>query len=314
MERDHGDPNQHPGRLTAGTSNVSASGSVQHIITDQEVQTFGIQDDALKNAVNAYFGQRPNDAYLHSDTPWGDLYRTYGWPQVQTVLVVDSATVTEITSQPSIVAKQVFKNESDVAGTFNTGISQEVSNTVENTWSKSDTITVGEEIKYEVGFLGTGGGGKTSLSYSHTWGQSKTESIGITVGSTSGLSVPLNPGQSVNAQLTASRGRMKVRVVYRAYLIGATAVNYNPTYSDHHFWCLDIGSVMSAGGIPNTQTFTEDLEIGFYANSEIILSNPSTGMKLKAFSSLAIPAGSAMISKKSPLLQEKKAAAGSPVV
>src|SRR5271156_1054538 len=90
--------------LTAATSSVSASGSVQHVITDTEVATFGLQDGNLKNAVGKYFGQNPNDAFLHSPTPWGDLYRTYNWPQVQTVLVVDSATITGITSQPVIVA------------------------------------------------------------------------------------------------------------------------------------------------------------------------------------------------------------------
>ncbi|SDA26392.1 hypothetical protein SAMN05216315_1302 [Nitrosospira sp. Nsp18] len=34
----------------AATSSVNASGSVEHIITDTEVGTFGIQDENLKNA------------------------------------------------------------------------------------------------------------------------------------------------------------------------------------------------------------------------------------------------------------------------
>jgi len=88
----------------AATSSVSASGSEQHIITDKERTTFGIQDEGLKDAVDKYFGKRPNDAYLHSPTPWDDLYKTYGWPEVQTVLVVQSATIREITSEPVIVA------------------------------------------------------------------------------------------------------------------------------------------------------------------------------------------------------------------
>lgn len=52
----------------AGTSIVSASGSVQHIITDKERKTFGIEDAALKDAVGMYFGKNPNDAYLQSDS------------------------------------------------------------------------------------------------------------------------------------------------------------------------------------------------------------------------------------------------------
>src|SRR5947207_10532693 len=64
----------------AAHSSVNATGSVQHVITDKEVTTFGIQDSPLKNAVGKYFGKNPNDAYLHSPTPWNDLYKTYGWP------------------------------------------------------------------------------------------------------------------------------------------------------------------------------------------------------------------------------------------
>lgn len=275
--------------LTTDTSSASGSGSEQHVITDTEVGSFNITDGPLKDAIGKYFGQNPNDAYLHSDTPWGDLYKTYNWPQVQTVLVVDSVTITGITSKPVIVAQQIFKNNSSVAGTFNVGISQKVANTSSSTWSKTDTLEVEQKITYEISFLGTGGGGETSLSYAHTWGQSTTESTSVTVGTTSGVSVPLSPGQSVLSVLTASQGVMKVRVVYRAYLTGDTAINYNPRYKDHHFWALDIGGVMGAGGISNVQTVTEDMEIGFYTNSQIELKDPTSGARVNAFNMAARP-------------------------
>jgi hypothetical protein len=276
--------------LTADTSSVSASGSVQHVITDTEVNSFGLQDGNLKNAVGRYFGQNPNDAFLHSDTPWNDLYRTYGWPQVQTVLVVDSATIIGITSEPTIIAQQTFSNDSKVKGTFNVGISQQVANTSSSSWSQTNTITVGQKFTYKVEFLGTGGGGETSLSYAHSWGETTGESTTITVGTQSGVSVPLDPGQAVQAQLTASRGTMKVRIVYKAYVTGSTAINYNPTFKDHHFWGLDIGSVMGSAGIQNLMTFTEDIEIGFFTNSKIVLNDPS-GQPLKtAFMAEAVHA------------------------
>lgn len=275
--------------LNKETSSVNASGSVQHVITDTEVKSFGIQDGDLKKAVGKFFGKAPNDAYLHSDTPWGDLYKTYNWPQVQVVLVVDSATIIGITSEPVIVATQKFTNNSQVKGTFNVGISDQVNNTSSNTWSNTDSITVGQKFTYKVEFLGTGSGGETSMSYSQTWGESKTESLSVTVGTQSGVSVPLDPGQSVEAQLTASRGVMKVRIVYKAYLIGDTAVNYNPTYKDHHFWALNIGQVMAAGGISNLKSITEDIEIGFYANSTIELKD-SSGQIRTAFMAVAKPA------------------------
>jgi len=269
---------------SASTSSVSASGSVQHIITDKEVQTFGIPDGKLKDAVAKYFGKSPNDAYLHSDTPWGDLYKTYGWPQVQTVLNVASATVTGITSEPVIVAQQTFKNNSSVRGTFNVGISDTVTDTTESNWSTSNTIDVSQTVNYGISFLGSGGGGSTSMSYSRTWGQGGSQSKSVAVGSSQGVTVELDPGESVQALLTASRGVMKVRIVYQANLIGSTAINYNPRYKDHHFWALDLPSVMQASNINNSLKFTEDIEIGFFTNAEVELKNASgkAVMALKA--------------------------------
>lgn len=269
----------------AATSSVNASGSTQHIITDKERGTFGIQDSGLKKAVAAYFGKSPNDAYLHSPTPWNDLYKTYGWAQVQTVLVVQSATVVGVTSEPVIVATKTFTNNSSKKASFDAAISDQVNNTTESNWSQTDTIEVGQKITYEVGFLGSGGGGETSMSYSHAWGQGGSESRSITVGSSAGVKVDLDPGESVEAQLTASRGVMKVRIVYQAYLTGGTAINYNPTYRDHHFWCLPINDVMQAGGLKTTRQFTEDIEIGYYSNSKIVLKDAQ--QKLRATFMLA---------------------------
>ncbi|MGB5771350.1 MAG: hypothetical protein WBM32_16005, partial [Crocosphaera sp.] len=107
------------------TSSVNVSGREQHIITDEERTTFKIGDKALKDAVNAHFGKSPNDAYLRSPTPWGDLYKTYSWPQVQTLLVAQSAEILEITSQPVIVKTQEFENNSDHEATFNVAISEQ---------------------------------------------------------------------------------------------------------------------------------------------------------------------------------------------
>lgn len=264
------------------TSYVNASGSVEHIITDEERTTFGIQSGDLKDAVDEYFGKRPNNAYLHSPTPWDDLYKRYNWSEVQTVLIVQSATIRGITSEPVIVATKSFANKSSRKATFDCSISDQVTDTVESNWSQMDTITVGQKIKYEIGFLGTGGGGETSISYSHSWGEGGSVSKSVTVGSSSGVQVELNPGESVKAKLTASRGVMKVRIVYRAYLIGDTALNYNPRYKDHHFWALDIESVMSAASLPSIREYTEDIEIGYYSNSKVELKD-SAGNQVGMF-------------------------------
>lgn len=260
-------------------SSVNATGSVQHIITDKERTTFGVQDSALKNAVGKYFGKNPNDAFLHSPTPWNDLYKTYGWPEVQAILVVQNAQLTGITSEPVVVATKTFTNQSSKKATFDASISDQVSNTTESNWSTTNTIEVAQKITYNVGFLGTGGGGETSMSYSRQWGEGGSQSKSITVGSSSGVSVELDPGESIEAQLTASRGVMKVRITYKAYLTGSTAINYNPTFKDHHFWALDIGGVMGAAGINNSVQFTEDIEVGYFSNAKIALVDPKGKLK-----------------------------------
>ncbi len=269
------------------SSSVSASGSIQHVITDQEVAAFGIKDDALKNAVAKYFGSRPNDAYLHSPTPWNDLYSTYGWPQVQTILVLQSATITGISSNPEVIASNKFSNESKVPGTFNASVTTQVANTESTTWSQSTTLSFSESISWKVGFEGLGeAGGSVTWGFSQTFGQSDTQSQTVTVGSTQGVSVTLQPGESVQANLNTSRGTMNIRIVYKAYLTGVTAVNYNPTYRDHHFWALPIDAVMAAGGINNSMTVTQDIQIGYYSNANVTLTDPQ-GKRVAALMSMA---------------------------
>ena len=63
-------------------------------------------------------------------------------------------------------------------------------------------------------------------------------------------------------------------------------IKYNPTFKDHHFWALDIGSVMAAGGITNRRQITEDITVGYYSNAQVTLSDGQK-MSLKA---MAAPA------------------------
>ncbi|MEV6522592.1 ETX/MTX2 family pore-forming toxin [Longispora sp. NPDC051575] len=267
----------------AGSSSVTASGTLLHVITDTERSTFDLGDSSLKSAVHAYKGKRPNDAYLRSPTPWNDLYKTYDWPEVATRLKVKSARVTGITSEPVIVAERDLVNGSSVPADFEASITEQVANTTSNTWSKSNTVSVEQRFTYDVKFLGAGGGGETSMSYSHSWGESRTETKEVVVGSTSGVKVRLDPGQSVVARLTASRGVLKIRIEYKASLKGWTACNYSPRYEGHHFWGMSIASVMRDGGLSNARYFTEDIQVGYYSNARIELADRATGAVLASF-------------------------------
>ena len=174
-----------------------------------------------------------------------------------------------MTTTPVVVKSQTFTNDSSHRATFNVGISETVTDTTSTNWNTGGTLTIGQAISYEVGFLGTGGGGETSATYSGSWGEGGQKSKSVTLGSSSGVNIDLNPGQSVVVQLTASRGVMKVRIRYKAYLVGSTAVNYKHKYKDHYYWALGIGGVMSAGGNSNSVVSTEDIEIEYYSSSKI---------------------------------------------
>lgn len=264
------------------SSSVEASGSVQHVITQDERYTFGLSEVGLKDAVNAYFGKTPNDAYLSSPTPWNDLYKTYNWPQVQTVLAVESAELLGITSNPVVVKTQEFTNSSSVKATFDVSISETVNNTATTTWSTSGTLKFEQSITVGIDFI-IKGTATSTRSFTQSWGVGGTETDSITLGSTSGVKVELDPGESIIASLSASRGTMNVRVQYNSYLIGSTAVNYDPAYKDHHFWALPIGEVMKAGGLNNSVKSTADMEIGYYSNSKIELRDKDTGIMKATF-------------------------------
>lgn len=236
-----------PGENQA-SSTVTVTGSDQHIITDNERSLFGITDGPLKDAIGRYFGKPPNDAFVESPTPWNDLYSTYGWQQVQTTVRPISSSILKWTSQPLIVATQKFLNNSTKAGDFNVSISEQQANTTESNWSVTKTVDVTQTINYGIQFLGSGGDGSTSLSYSHALGKGWSESQTTTLGSSQAVNVNLGPGQSVLAQLSASKGTIIVQVAYEATLSGSTAVNYYPTYQGHHFWSFDVNRVDDTAG------------------------------------------------------------------
>lgn len=259
---------------------VDLSGSNLDIISDNERNTFQLSDNNLKDAVRSYFGSRPTDAYVKSPTPWGDLYRSYGWTQVTRSLTPQRAQILEVKSQPAIVLTQVFKNNSTKTATFRANIQQAVQNTVSSTWEQGGSLTVGQEIKYGFDIKVAEVSGKTSFSYTSKWGQSVTKSESVTVGSQSGVEITLEPNQSVTAELYATRGSMKIQVDYEASLSGATAVNYDKTYKGHHFWALDINAVMSAAGLPRTMKSTEVISIGYYSDSKVVIRDSKTNMMM----------------------------------
>lgn len=255
-------------------SSVTATGQLVDIITDSERASFGIgSDDDLKRSVENYFGQRPNDAFLHSPTPWNDLYKRYGWAEVQRVIEPKKAEILEVATKPTIVTTETLSNESNNTATFSTKISEQVSNSVTSQWSNSSSVAVGQSINYGISFFGAGVSGQTTFGFTQNWGKSESVTRQTTLGTETAVSVELKPKESAIVELSASSGMMHVQITYEAYLRGCTAINYNPTYKDHHFWCLGIGDAL---GRSNKVQIIEDVYVGYYSNSTATVKNGKT--------------------------------------
>lgn len=260
-------------------SSVHASGSIIHTITDDERRIFGITDGPLKEAIRKYFGKAPNQAYVKGPTPHGGLYRRYGWPEVKTRLTVRESKILGLTSEPVILSSEVFSNKSNEKATFNAEITDEVSETVETNWSQTYGLEVGQTVSYGIAFSGVNLGGETSISYSSEFGTGGSRSQAVTVSATQGVSVEVPAHQSRKAQLSASRGTLKVQIVYDVTLSGDVAVNYNPSYhhspthGKHHFWGLPVTSVMDAGGIQTVYEITEVIEVAYYTTGKVTITD-----------------------------------------
>lgn len=269
--------------INASVSSVAATGNEFHVITPQEAAVFHIDSDSkLKDIAEKDMGKRPNDAYLRSATPWGDLYKLYGWQQVETHLTVQNADIQGVTTKTVIIDTKTLINKSSVKASFNAGISTEVTNTTESNWSNLSTFGFEQAVNYSIAFAGSGLGGSSTFSYSKTWGKGGSISQSTSVGSTLGVSVDLGPGQSVTAELIANRGTMNIRVNYLAHLEGFSALNYKKSYNGHHFWAMPISAALAKSGIPNSKQITEDIQIGFYSNSSIVIRD-NKGKALKVY-------------------------------
>ena len=271
-------------------STVKAQGTIQHVITDDERKAFKISpDEVLKSYINRYFGKAPDDVFLHSPTPWDDLYKRYNWTEVQIVLVVKSAEILGITSKPLILSNTPLVNNSSKKGTFHADLHETVIETVTSSWNTGGTLSVGETIEVSCEFLGVGAKGSTSLSYSQSWGIGGEKSQSIEVGSDAGVEVELDPGESVVALLSASQGVMKVRIRFNAYLIGHAALNYGKKFKDHHFWALPITNIMNGVGLTNSVLSVEDMEINYYCDSKVELIDQKTGVPKSTYKLTDLP-------------------------
>lgn len=249
--------------------NVNFLGEQMDPISDIEIQTFNMGDYNLKNAVEAYYGKRPDGAFLKNPTIWDELYYNFNWKPINRTLKPILAKVLQVKSEPIIVMTQHFENNSTRPASFNVGISQSVHNTVFSSWNTAGGLTLGSDINYEVIF-GDAKIGDT-MSFSNSWGKGAEESKTMTVGSAAEKDIMVQPDNSVIAELQSTKVTMQVEVTYEAFLSGDVIVNYGEAFKGYRLWALDVRGVMHAGNINNGKRSTEVIEIGFYSDSKIVV-------------------------------------------
>ena len=66
---------------------------------------------------------------------------------------------------------------------------------------------------------------------------------------------------------------MRVRVNYKAYLSGYIAVNYSGKHNGHHFWARHVNKVLRAARITRVVAITNDINVGFYSDSDVVLND-----------------------------------------
>jgi len=248
------------------------AGSARHLIKDDEIPKFGLHPSSLSQAVGKHYGRVPGLGDVHVKKPaFHDVYNKYGWPEVHVKLNPIEAEVVSVDIKPVAMAEKVFSNDSSGKMVCKGSVFTKASTTV----SRSTSNTIG--ISFEAGITVKGSicGVGTEMNAKFGWNSSTTSSESNmqdrTIGSENNVEVELGPGESKVAKLVVNQGTMVVKVTYRCELEGSVAVNYNPTHKGHHFWGLDVNSVLNSGGLPTSFVIEDDLEIGFYTNEKIEL-------------------------------------------
>ncbi|XP_073965588.1 U-megalopygitoxin(8)-Mc8-like [Choristoneura fumiferana] len=256
---------------TQEDSFVEAIGSTIDIISDEERETFKINDYQLKDAMEKWWGDRPDDVFVKSPTKWDDLYTRYSWAQVQRTLRPVSAKVLRLTKKQEVITKKTFCNHSKKnKASYSGSIKQERETTASTTWTNSHSFSVNQKIEYSVGLSEVlSAGGSTSFGFTGSWGSGTTKSETMMVGSGIGVKVDLEPGQQVQSVLSASLGTLEIEVQYEATLSGRVTVNYSNKHNGHYFWAPDVNAVLNAAGLPTRLMSTEIIKVGFYADEQV---------------------------------------------
>lgn len=251
-----------------------AYGFFDHIITDQEIESFGVQGTVLKGVIRSLCGKEPNDVYLHSPTPWGDLYKTYEWDQIQTFSMFRTQPIVEAVNTDHVLKDQkTIVNDEKEKKSFEVVFSSEYDDYIESLkWSGNFPCPGFAEkknyISYKTTFPSVDPQGET-LTLNSRMPVGVNESFHLEGTTETRKTIELEPGQSARAEYYVDVYTAKIKVPFKIYVQGAVAMNYNPTYQGHHFYGIPIETLMNGAGIPNDYSYEQEIAVCFCANPRI---------------------------------------------
>ncbi|XP_068624357.1 spherulin-2A-like [Battus philenor] len=251
------------------TVNIEFTGTDKNVLSETERKTFDLDEDTLMMNTLKFFGKRPDNVYIRSPTPFGDLYKTYNWEEVVRTLTPMQGRVLNITSETITVASQNFENNDSKPKTFNLGLTKHLENTVSSLWTKDGDLTVNNGINYSIRL------GNATISYTSLWGLNTEKSTTMLMGSND-MQLILLPGQKVTTELLATKFTITLEMEYTATIAGTVAVNYKDSFKDHHFWALDVDEMMSDSGMASTAKSKETIDIVFHMNPDIVVFDTMT--------------------------------------
>ncbi|XP_032524461.2 uncharacterized protein LOC116775642 [Danaus plexippus] len=259
---------------------INYSGYEENIITDKFISLFNIERNNLRLAVKSFYGTLPRDVFLKSPTPWGDLYKTYNWEEIKTILRVSGVRIKRNSFKKTVVLSHDFENPSNLTIKVNAGLSQSVENTISTTWSQSKEFSVAQEFEYDFSVIFAKISGTTEISFTSTYGKSEERSESVTIGSTSAVEIELKPGQSATAVLTAKKSELEIEVTYVATLRGNVAVNFRKSYKGHHFYGPSVIAVLKSAGLETEIMTYETIKLGTFMEASLKVFDKETGLPL----------------------------------
>lgn len=261
---------------------INFKGKDSHLISEAEASAFGLMHgERVFDFAKDYFGKKPREYNYLFDDKWKNIYQYFNWDPIKTEVTVYEAKINEIESTPIIIAVKNFTNLSNKKATFNAGITTEVSNSVEANWTRTENIGIQQELNYGIQYSGSGLSGTTTFNFSHSWGKGGSQTQTITLGSSSGISVELEPKESVRAELIAHKSNIKIKLKYIASIDGMLAFKFYRFFSGYEYNATNVKNYLNSYQMPLMKFMDEEIDIHLFTNSSIVLKDLKGNMVQK---------------------------------